>query len=140
MYKYFKNAKIPVFSICDNWISKEIVIDFNNFLSLKNGCYLIKGFNLDGVYVDTCLMPLFMVKEFLKLGISLECLGYVECHEYIDGNLFVNFIEKVFELLRDDLVNLKKVINSMTGLLNNWKCDENGFITIDEDLVIFLYI
>jgi len=66
----------------------------------------------------------------------LECLGYMECHKYIDGNLFVNFIEKVFELLGDDLVNFKKVINSMTGLLNKkWKCDENGFITIDEDLV-----
>ena len=64
IYKYFKNAKIPGFSICDNWITKEMIIYFNNLLSLKNGWYLVKGFNLDGVYVDTCLMPLFMVKEF----------------------------------------------------------------------------
>ena len=77
-----------------------------------------------------------MVKEFLKLGMTLECLGFVECHKFIDGNLFVNFIGKAFELLGYDLVNLKKVINSMTGLLNkNGNVMKMDFIIVDEDLV-----
>ena len=133
MYRYFRNAQIPVLSIFDNFVKKEFIINDENFKGLNNGCYLIKGFIYKGIYLDTSLIPLFIIEEFMKKGIVLECLGFVECSRVIYGVSFSEFVDKTFELLEMD--ELKKVINSFTGLMNKkYSCINKGFITQDDQV------
>ena len=42
-------------------------------------------------------MSLFIIKKLVKRGLNLKCFGFVECHKYIDGNLFYNFVENTFK-------------------------------------------
>ena len=80
-------------------------------------------------------MSLFIIKKLVKRGLNLKCFGFVECHKYIDGNLFYNFVENTFKVFGDDYKNITRIINCMTGLLNKkYESNNRGFITQSDDI------
>ena len=126
----FKNEKIPVITIGDNWVKESFDISIENISELKNGRYLILGFERDGVKINSCMMSLFMIKRFIKLGFNLRCSGYVETKKYIDGGYFTKFVEEMFKLFEGDYKSFKLICNSFTGLLNKkYESENRGFIT-----------
>jgi len=116
----FGGKKLPIISLFDNFVLGNILpIDFFGFV-------LIDATFFRGVKIDTGIYPNFFIEKLIDLGIQFNVRGFVECKEYINGNLFKNFVESSYKLLD----NPKMVLNPFTGMLNKkYKTSNNSFIT-----------
>ena len=91
--KFLRNAKIPVLSVFDNFISKEEILK-----NVKCNCiYLIEPITFKGRYFsNTSLCPYYIVDELIKRGVVIKSLGYIKFCEYIDGENFYKLTNIVY--------------------------------------------
>ena len=132
--KYFKNKKIGVCSMFNNYIEDVRILDSVT----DDRYYLIDGITLKGMKLHKIgWVPYFYVDELIRRGFKVSSYGYLKYIKYFDGNDIVNFVERVYDAV-EIVSDAKKIVNSFIGNLNSKFIHENrGFITIDPDMVMY---
>ena len=132
--KYFKDVKIGVLSIFDDFIKDEFIINE----VFDDRYYLIDRIEFKGrIYTDISICPYFIVDELIKKDIVVKCLGYIKYTKYENGNNFCWMVKNSYTFLKEFNTNVpKNIVNCFIGSLNKkYKSDNIGFITRDGDVV-----
>ena len=136
--KYFKDNKIGVLSIFDNFVEDQCILTEVN----DDRYYLIESIDYHGLKTSTSISPYFVVENLINRGVIVKSYGYIKYTKYIDGNNFCWMIKNSYTFLKefnDTTISVSKnIVNSFIGSLNRkYKSDNIGFITRDVDMAIY---
>lgn len=92
---FFKDKKIGVVNMFENYVEDKRILTCVS----DDRYYLIGGIKLNNRKIaDISWCPCFVFDQLLKRGITLQSYGYLKYCKYEDGNNFLNFINKIYEV------------------------------------------